>query len=378
MMTLYLTFQALKQGQLSLQQSLPISEHAASRAPTNLALRAGDSITVEQCILGLVTRSANDAASVLAEALAGDEDRFAQLMTYRARQLGMSRTTYKNASGLPDVAQVTTARDQATLGLALQRHFPEYYPYFRTRSFTFRGRTYTNHNRMLANYPGTDGMKTGYVRMSGFNIVTSATRADTRLVGVVMGGTSAAARDKQMVSLLDKSFAARSVGDAMPRVAAAETQPVPEVKTAAKAEAQQAAPTQLADASANLTKASVTKASAASQPSYRLVNTAAAPKQQGATKLSKTAKPSRANNNWAVQLGAYRNQGTAQKVVRLASGHLRGVVSAPRPRIAPINRDGVRLYQVRLTGLDKTDALDACGVLTNRAMTCKTIKSSDV
>jgi D-alanyl-D-alanine carboxypeptidase len=219
-MTLYLTFDALRAGRLGSQQGrLPVSAHAASRARLNLALRAGQTIKVEDCILGLVTRSANDAASVLAEALGGSEERFAQMMTLKARQLGMTRTRYTNASGLPDVQQVTTARDQAVLGLALQRDFPQYYPYFSTRGFTFRGRTYPNHNRLLASYAGMDGMKTGFVRMSGFNVVTSAKRGGVRLVGVVMGGSSAAARDRRMASLMNQGFAAATIGQSVPRVA---------------------------------------------------------------------------------------------------------------------------------------------------------------
>ncbi|MFN5174341.1 MAG: D-alanyl-D-alanine carboxypeptidase family protein [Holosporaceae bacterium] len=390
MMTLYLTFDALRAGRLGLQQSLPVSAHAASRAPTNLALRAGQTIKVEDCILGLVTRSANDAASVLAEALGGSEERFAQMMTLKARQLGMTRTRYTNASGLPDVQQVTTARDQAVLGLALQRDFPQYYPYFSTRSFTFRGRTYPNHNRLLASYAGMDGMKTGFVRMSGFNVVTSAKRGGVRLVGVVMGGSSAAARDRRMASLMNQGFAAATIGQSVPRVA----QSVDDTSATASVMAQPASYQAVADqadgavqaepavqrqpvviSSANRpTNANAKIVRAEKSAASATVTSARVPKQ---AKVAKASKSSKASDSWAIQLGAYKTKTTAQKILRVASQHLRQVAPSKRPVVAKINRDGVKLFQVRLTGLDRSDAVDACGILSQQDISCKAVRGSE-
>ncbi|MGB3867642.1 MAG: D-alanyl-D-alanine carboxypeptidase family protein, partial [Xanthobacteraceae bacterium] len=214
-MTLYMLFERLDAGRISLNSEMPVSAHAASQAPTKLGLRPGQSIRVEDAIKGLVTRSANDAAVVIAEALGGDEDDFAKMMTRKARALGMTRTVYRNASGLPNDDQVTTARDQATLGRAIQERFPRYYRYFATSSFNFRGRNIRNHNHLLGSVDGVDGIKTGYTRASGFNLVTNLRRGNRHLVGVVMGGRSSGSRDATMRNLLaenlDKASGRRTV-----------------------------------------------------------------------------------------------------------------------------------------------------------------------
>ena len=206
MMTLYILFEALRDRRVSLNEPVPVSGYAASMPPTKLGLLPGTYITVEQALLGLVTKSANDAASALGEMLGGDEDRFAQIMTQRARALGMTNTTFRNASGLPDFGQVTTARDMAVLARHLIDDFPAYYRYFSVPSFRFQGRNVLNHQRMLQNYPGADGLKTGYIEASGYNVVTSAVHGDVRLIGVVMGGASGGERDTHMSMLLDQGF----------------------------------------------------------------------------------------------------------------------------------------------------------------------------
>ena len=189
-MTLYMLFEQLESGKLKLDSQMEVSAHASQQAPTKLGLRPGQTIRVEDAIKGLVTRSANDAAVVISEAIAGDEDDFAKAMTRKARALGMSKTVYKNASGLPDDSQVTTARDQATLGRAIQDRFPRYYRYFATEAFNYKGRSIRNHNKLLGRVEGVDGIKTGYTRASGFNLVTSMKRGNRYVVGVVMGGRS--------------------------------------------------------------------------------------------------------------------------------------------------------------------------------------------
>ncbi|ARM88554.1 serine-type D-Ala-D-Ala carboxypeptidase protein [Rhizobium sp. CIAT894] len=203
MMTLYMTFEALEQGRIRLDTPVPFSAHAAAQAPTKLGVRAGGTITVEQGILGLVTLSANDAATALGEMLGGgSEDRFGQLMTAKAHALGMTRTTYRNANGLPNTAQMTTARDQARLGIALRQHFPQYYGYFSTRAFKFGTRTIRSHNRLVGSVAGVDGIKTGYTRAAGFNLVSSVQLDGKSIVGVVLGGVSGPARDAQMRNLI--------------------------------------------------------------------------------------------------------------------------------------------------------------------------------
>jgi D-alanyl-D-alanine carboxypeptidase len=207
MMTLYMAFDALARGELSLGDQFSTSAYAASRSPSKLGLRAGETITVEECVLGLVTQSANDAATVLAEGLGGSESGFAELMTRKAHELGMSDTVFHNASGLPDPNQITTARDMFRLGKALLKDFPQFYSYFATEHFTFRNRTFHNHNHLLDSYPGADGIKTGFVNSSGFNLVASARRDNRRLIGVVFGGPTHSRRDAHMRDLLDEGFA---------------------------------------------------------------------------------------------------------------------------------------------------------------------------
>ncbi|WFU84693.1 serine hydrolase [Bradyrhizobium sp. CIAT3101] len=205
-MTLYLLFERLESGKMKLDTEMPVSQHAADQDPTKLNLRAGQTIRVEDAIKGLVTRSANDAAVVIAEAIGGDEDDFAAMMTRKARALGMSKTVYRNANGLPNDEQVTTARDQATLGRAIQERFPRYYRFFSTTSFTWRGEQIRNHNHLLGSVEGVDGIKTGYTRASGFNLVTSMRRGNRHLIGVVLGGRSGGSRDAIMRNLLAENL----------------------------------------------------------------------------------------------------------------------------------------------------------------------------
>jgi len=205
-MTLYLLFERLDAGKMKLDSEMEVSEHASEQAPTKLGLRPGQTIRVEDAIKGLVTRSANDAAVVIAEAIGGDEDDFAKLMTRKARALGMTRTVYRNASGLPDDDQLTTARDQSTLGRAIQDRFPRYYRYFSTAEFNYHGQTIRNHNHLIGSVEGVDGIKTGYTRASGFNLVTNMIRGNRHLVGVVMGGRSGSSRDAIMRNLLAENL----------------------------------------------------------------------------------------------------------------------------------------------------------------------------
>jgi D-alanyl-D-alanine carboxypeptidase len=229
-MTLYLLFERLESGKLKLDSPLKVSSHAEDQSPTKLGLEEDQTIKVEDAIKGIITRSANDAAVVVAEALAGSEDEFAKLMTRKAQALGMTKTVYKNASGLPDDDQVTTARDQAILGRAIQERFPTHYKYFQTRSFVFRGQTISNHNRLLGRVEGVDGIKTGFIRASGFNLVTSVHRDKRFVVAVVLGGSSASSRDARMRQLLNTHLAAASTKRTAPMIA--EAAPKAEPKSA--------------------------------------------------------------------------------------------------------------------------------------------------
>jgi D-alanyl-D-alanine carboxypeptidase len=206
LMTLYMAFEALRDHHIALGQVIPVSVRAASMEPSKLGLVPGTYFTVSDAILAIVTKSANDAACALGELIGGDEDRFAQMMTLRARALGMTQTTFRNASGLPDPQQTTTARDLALLAHHLIQDFPDQYHYFSEPVFFFHGRAIPNHDRMLVDYDGADGLKTGYTLASGHNLVTSALRGDVRLIGVVMGARSNPERDLHMATLLDDGF----------------------------------------------------------------------------------------------------------------------------------------------------------------------------
>ena len=217
-MTLYLLFERLEQGKIKLTTDLPVSAHAAVQAPSKLGLKPGETIRVETAIRAIVTKSANDVAVIVAEALGGDEPGFARLMTAKAKALGMTQTVYRNASGLPDDQQITSARDQAILGRAIQDRFPNYYQYFATRTFDFRGKSIRNHNHLLGVIDGVDGIKTGYIHDSGFNIVTSIRRANHHIVAVVFGGRSAEARDARVRSLIDNNINIAAVKRTAPPV----------------------------------------------------------------------------------------------------------------------------------------------------------------
>lgn len=217
-MTLYLLFERLEQGKIKLNTELPVSAHAAVQAPSKLGLKPGDTITVETAIRAIVTKSANDVAVIVAEALGGDEPNFARMMTAKAHALGMNQTAYNNASGLPDEAQITTARDQSILARAIQDKFPNYYRYFSTRTFDYRGHSIRNHNHLLGAIDGLDGIKTGYIRESGFNIVTSIRRANRHIVTVVFGGRTAEARDARVRSLIDNNINIASIKRTAPPV----------------------------------------------------------------------------------------------------------------------------------------------------------------
>jgi len=353
MMTLYLTFEALNAGRLRLDQYLPVSYEAASRSPTKLGLRPGESVAVQDLILGLVTRSANDAATVLAEGLAGNEPAFAAHMTSKARQLGMNNTTYRNASGLPDPDQYTTARDEAQLALALYRDFPKDYRYFSTREFYFRGKTIHNHNHLLDWYEGADGIKTGYIGASGFNLAASAVRNGHRLIGVIMGGPSAGTRDREMAVLLDRGFEEVGAGTTMiahreaplPVVAEAEPPPSP---------APRGKPGMISKAASRL---------AAHLSPFG--------KAEAAPLAHERTLP--AGEHWSIQLGAFSAEPAALKAARVAAASLPGARGRPVQIVEPAKSGKERLYRARLLNFTPQEAWSACVALHKKKIECSVV-----
>ncbi|PZW48665.1 D-alanyl-D-alanine carboxypeptidase [Humitalea rosea] len=279
MMTLYMVFEAVREGRLRLDQHIAMTEDAAAMPPSKLGLPPGTTLTVEQGILSLVTKSANDVAALFGETLSGSEARFAQAMTLRARALGMAHTTFRNASGLPDLDQVTTARDMALLGRRLFTDFPQHYHYFSTVRTRVAGVQLRSHNRMLDSYEGADGIKTGYISASGFNIVTSAQRDGVRLIGAVFGGSSWFERDQHMAALLDQGFIRSGVAIAV-------TAPVATRSTAIVSRAS------AASVPARMTNRSATAAAraAASRPAASRGSTT----RQAAARATRSARPAQA------------------------------------------------------------------------------------
>lgn len=331
MMTLYMLFEALRDGRVQLSTPIRMSEEAASRPPSKLGLPPGMTLTAEQAILALVTKSANDVAAAVGEHLAGSEERFGQLMTMRARAIGMTRTTFRNASGLPDPDNVTTARDMATLGLRLVRDFPDRYRYFSTVHFSWGRQMIRNHNRMLGDYDGADGIKTGFIRDSGFNIVTSAMRDGVRLVGVTMGGASWVERDRHMGALLDQGFAQVGVAARPPSglMAATAGGIVGSARAATRAPDRRAASTRAATASRvgagrGATAATAATRAVATRRGAQPARTVTAPRRQASQPVA--ARRTAARNAARIEQGSRSTQpvsaarGTLPPPVRRTTG----------------------------------------------------------
>jgi D-alanyl-D-alanine carboxypeptidase len=371
MMTLYLTFEALNTGRLRLDQMLPVSVDAASKSPTKLGLQPGDAVAVQDLIFGIVTRSANDAAAVLAEGLGGSEPVFAEMMNRKAQQLGMRNTFYRNASGLPDPLQHTTARDTAQLALALYHDFPREYRFFATRSFVFRGVTINGHDHLLDWYPGADGIKTGYIRASGFNLATSAVRDGHRLIGVVLGGTSGGVRDREMAALLDQGFASLGVP---PTEMASHAVPIPRqaptIATLPPSHVIAAAdpPPQTPPSPAHAKPGLLSKA--ASRLAAHLSPVA---KAEAATFRPEPQRSTVAAERWGVQFGDFRAPQAATKAARDAAT-LTSAKGKPVQIVAPGRKD--HFYRARLLNLTPREAQGTCAELRRKNIPCSVISAS--
>ncbi|MBB3230755.1 D-alanyl-D-alanine carboxypeptidase family protein [Halomonas stenophila] len=430
MMTLYLLFEALEGRSMSLDDRLPVSAAAAAMPATKLYLKPGERLPVETAIESLVVKSANDVAVVVAEALGGSEAHFARMMTDRARELGMDDTTFRNASGLPDDRQVTTARDMAVLSRRLMLDFPQYYPYFSLQRFAWRGKTYRGHNRLLANYPGTDGLKTGFIRASGFNVATSAVRDGRRMLSVVMGGFSAASRDEHMAELLDRGFVRASLADGsgwlantaiaggrlMPG-AEAPMQPAGQMlasldtATTASATPVRARPASAEPAVAATANTPVASAPAASAPAASAP--AAGSSTAVAPSIDETLVPARpvmaepvetppttatstaasapvttsddpirqvlaegdaAAGGWGVQIGAFSDADHARRLAARAADRL--ATELANARVAVPRVDGAGVYRARLVDMQEGQARSVCRRLQAQGMDCMVVQAS--
>ena len=367
LMTLYLTFSALDSGRLSLGDALPVSINALNAPPTKMGMLPNGTVLVRDAVMALVTRSANDAAVLIAETLGGDENGFARLMTTKARQLGMASTVFRNASGLPNSEQVTTARDMARLANALLRDFPHYYPVFSVLSYTYRGRPLANHNRMLATYAGADGLKTGYTNASGFNLVMSAMRDNRRLIGVVMGGSSAFQRDRLMADLMDRGFATAEATSVSAWTS-------PRVPSSARYSAANFVPGTGSPEAVRVN--AVAKAEPA--PASGSAPPPAAPFRFGTAPGGLPAPAAAARGGWVIQIGSFNDSRTAQAALERASGALpdparsNAAASVEEVRVAKKT-----MHRARLTNLSQDEATDGCKRLGQRKIPCSAIQITD-
>lgn len=338
MMTLYLTFGALEQGKISLNDMFTVSLHGSRQVPSKLGLRPGQRISVRDLILAVVTHSANDAAVTLAENLAGSESAFAERMTATAHALGMTATTFRNASGLPTPPNISTARDLTTLARALWRSYPNEYHFFATEQFAYNGAVYETHNHLMENFAGMDGIKTGYIHASGFNLAASAVRNGRRLIGVIMGGSSAHARDLQMADLLDEAFAGATPVDNAVRTVNGN------------------------DAPGGTGTAGAASTIAALNPVTRAE--AAVPTHTHKTAVE-TRRALRASHAWQIQVGAFSKQNAAERAgaLALAKLHLKGKTAHVVP---PGPADKEPLYRARIAGFSELEAEHACRTLRAR------------
>ena len=343
-MTLYMVFDALKNKKISMNTKFKISKRAARQPPSKLNLSAGSSITVKNAILALITKSANDVATVVAENLGKSERNFARLMTRKAKKLGMTRTIFKNASGLPNRGQLSTARDMAILGMAIRKNHPSFFKLFKTKSFIYKGVKYTNHNNLLSSYSGTDGIKTGYTNASGFNLVASVERNGQRIIGVVFGGKKARSRDKHMINLLNKYF---KTNPSKPLVRTAKPSELPKVRP------------KIVIAEKNV-------------KSFKIP-----------PKTTKTLYSENVQDDWFVQIGAFKNRLNAHKAARNARNIVPeqlGNLPASLSKITKTNNANNNLeylWRVRFIELAENQARSVCAELWTSGLSCIPLPSNN-
>jgi len=357
-MTLYMTFEALRDGRLKLDQNLTVSRRASRMPSSKLGLGQGETIKVRDAVMALITKSANDVAVVVAEGIAGSESKFAEKMTAKAREIGMSKTTFRNASGLFNKTQKSTARDMATLAHRMMADFPEYYSLFDTKAFTYRGRTHKNHNNLLGRYAGTDGIKTGYIGAAGFNLVASVTRHGVRLIGVVFGGRTSKARDQKMMALLDQAF----IGYEAVAIRAPRKPDMPELGETQVASAGQANPF------LQRVNSALTIAAHAAEPPQASIQQAPiqqAPVQRAPVQLASDEPP----GEWSIQVGAFRSKSRAHGAAESAQSKLGTLVEQSMIAVVP-TRGSKPLFRARIAGLEKKTAFAACNNMKQRRFDC--------
>lgn len=370
-MTLMLLFDKLETGQMRMNDRIYISSYAASMVPSKLGLKPGSYIRVRDAIPALMIKSANDVAVAVAEHLGGSERRFAALMNRRAKELGMSRTRFINASGLHHDRQVSTARDMARMARHVIKAYPNYYKMFARKQFTYQGTTYRSHNRLMNSYSGMDGMKTGYINASGFNLIASAVRDNRRLIGIVFGGRTSRSRNAHMANLLNRSFAKLpSVRTASAKIPPPGRKPqvtlqlaslnniIPNAGTALPQQPSRWAPLNPGtlligegDYDEELTQRA--------QNAVQVGNLGRAPIQQNPIAQGAL----KDNANWAIQVGAFRTQRKGKSALKTALQDLPQYYANATPTLVPLRASGRKIYRARLSGYTPQDAYAACAYI---------------
>jgi len=348
MMTLYIAFQELEAGRIRKNTRFRVSRLAARQQPSKLGLKAGQRISVEKLILSLVIKSANDASVVMAEGISGTQVRFARRMTTTARGIGMKRTTFKNANGLPNRKQRTTARDMSTLALRLMTDFPQYYPYFKKRSFTYAGRTYYSYNRLLRNFAGTDGIKTGYIRASGFNLTSSVRRNGKHLIGVVLGGRTGKWRDQHMRKILTRAF--------------------PKAKASSTLVAKRR--TRIKPAALKKVVASINNRQRQKLTQLVAENSLATAKKPDVEFVQASSHGKDISSLWQIQVGAFALRRMAKDRLDFILDKKFKPLKNAKSNIVQAKKNGRDLYRVRFAGLDEDDAEAVCMSLQDDAVGC--------
>ena len=360
-MTLYLVFEQLEQGKMTLDTRMKVSGVAAGRSPSKLYLKPGSTIKVRDAVMALITKSANDAATVIAEHIAGTEREFAKRMTRKAKALGMKRTNFRNASGLPHSQQHSTARDMARLAIAIRKDFPQHFKLFKTQHYSWKGKRFKNHNTLLRNFNGTDGIKTGYTRASGFNLIATVERDGVRLVGVVFGGRTGNSRDQHMRHLLTKQFKRVHI---LPK-------PLLQAKAPPAADRIVEAPPPRPKAIA-LAHATPPEQLALAPPRPR-------PARTDLPELT-DPQPAPAGEivDWGIQIGSFPGRASAHIAARDARAAADTIIGLHPARLRRVYLGSVALWQVQFRGLDEDQAREACTKLHQTGMSCIAVPGSAV
>ncbi|MDQ0999209.1 D-alanyl-D-alanine carboxypeptidase [Phyllobacterium ifriqiyense] len=380
MMTLYMLFEAMAAGKVSKSTPIAVSAYAASQPPTKIGFKPGQTISAEAAILSLITKSANDAATAIGEHLGGSEQRFAVMMTNKARQLGMRNTQFRNASGLPDGQQYSTARDLAVLGIALREHFPQYYSYFSTRSFSYRGRRIVGHNRLLGKVEGVDGIKTGYTRMSGFNLVSSVNTGGKKLVAVVMGGSSGGSRDAQMAKLIAQYLPSASRRDGGNLLASRKNSQISVAALELPENDNVPVPVQREVAAAPVEAEEVVTAYAAPAPAASpaaqiLRIPAPTPKEEvgegDQSEVDPVTTASASPGGWMVQIGSTGSPQEAKALLSKAVSQVGAPVASLSPYTEKFQKGSITYHRARFAGISSAKAANsACAALKRQSFNC--------